>query len=142
MKTTRKTVDGRVPDTFEGLVGELVPSAIHDKVGHRNAMLMIDRLARVPRHSPGQLRYLETLSILVAAYEKKHYSVDPANVTPPEILKSFMADHAMGTGDLARLLGVSPALASRILKGDRNLTTSHIRKLADRFKVRADVFIG
>jgi antitoxin component HigA of HigAB toxin-antitoxin module len=47
----------------------------------------------------------------------------------------------MNASDLARLLGVHPSMGSKILKGDRSLTVAHLRKLADRFKVRPELFM-
>jgi antitoxin component HigA of HigAB toxin-antitoxin module len=46
----------------------------------------------------------------------------------------------MNASDLSRLLG-EPALGSKILNGNRELSKAHIRTLADRFKVRADLFL-
>ena len=140
--TTKRRRAVSLPTTFEGLVGELMPCAIHDKVAYLNAMEMVQALARVPELSAGQHKYLDTLFTLIEPYEKEHYRVNPAHVTPVEMLKSFMNDHDMSGADLARLLGVSPSTASLILKGKRNLTVNHIRKLAERFRVSADVFLG
>jgi antitoxin component HigA of HigAB toxin-antitoxin module len=43
--------------------------------------------------------------------------------------------------DLAKLLKIDRSVAYKILKGTRNLTTEHIRRLCDRFSVRPDLFI-
>lgn len=43
--------------------------------------------------------------------------------------------------DLAKLLKVDRSVAYKILKGTRNLTTNHLRRLCERFSVRADLFI-
>lgn len=47
----------------------------------------------------------------------------------------------MNASDLARLLGVHISMGSKILKGERSLTVEHLKKLAKRFHVRADLFI-
>ena len=47
----------------------------------------------------------------------------------------------MNASDLARLLGVHVGMGSKILKGERSLTVEHLRKLADRFKVRPELFL-
>jgi antitoxin component HigA of HigAB toxin-antitoxin module len=41
-----------------------------------------------------------------------------------------------------RLLGASRNLGAMILRGERKLTLAHIRKLAARFNVSPDLFIG
>jgi antitoxin component HigA of HigAB toxin-antitoxin module len=47
----------------------------------------------------------------------------------------------MSGADLSRILGGSRNLGAMILRGDRNLTVAHIRKLAAHFKVSPEVFI-
>jgi len=54
----------------------------------------------------------------------------------------LLADNDMSASDLARLLGVHASMGSKILKGERSLTVEHLRKLADRFKVRPDLFMA
>ena len=142
MKNRTKTGSNPVPDTFEELVAELCPRAIHDRIDYDNAIEMIRRLAVIPRHTPGQLHYFETLGILVEAYERKHFAIRRAKVSPLELLQSIMEDLEMKGTDLAKLLGVSQPLVSRILKGERRLTADHARKLGERFKMRADAFLG
>ncbi len=48
----------------------------------------------------------------------------------------------MNASSLARLLGVHASMGSKILKGERSLTVDHLKLLAARFKVRADVFMA
>jgi HTH-type transcriptional regulator/antitoxin HigA len=43
--------------------------------------------------------------------------------------------------DLAEILDVDRSVAFKILKGTRNLTTDHLRKLSARFAVSADLFL-
>jgi HTH-type transcriptional regulator/antitoxin HigA len=130
------------PTTFDALIGELMPTAIHDKAAYENAMEMIRRLAVVPVHNEDQTRYLDTLCVLVAAYEKSRGAVGKAKLKPLEVLREFVAEHQMKVRELGALLGVSESAASMILKGDRALTLDHVRKLAERFKVSTALFVG
>jgi hypothetical protein len=41
-----------------------------------------------------------------------------------------------------RLLGIHASMDSKILKGERSLTVEHLRKLADRFRVRPELFMA
>jgi antitoxin component HigA of HigAB toxin-antitoxin module len=43
---------------------------------------------------------------------------------------------------LAKLLSVDRSTAYKILKGTRNLTTEHIRRLCERFMVGPELFIA
>jgi len=47
----------------------------------------------------------------------------------------------MTAADLGRLLEVHRSHAAKILRGDRSLTTDHLRVLAEYFRVWPDLFI-
>ncbi len=61
--------------------------------------------------------------------------------TGPDILKHLLAEHGLGGVDLSRILGGSRNLGAMILRGERNLTLAHIRKLAAHFKVSPELFL-
>jgi HTH-type transcriptional regulator/antitoxin HigA len=142
MSTTTKRKPKAAPTTFDALIGELMPTAIHDKIAYGNALEMVRRLAVVPELNEDQARYLDTLCVLVAAYEKNHHTVGKAKRKPLEVLRDFVVAHRMKVRELGTLLGVSESAASMILKGDRALTLDHVRKLAERFKVSTALFVG
>ena len=58
-----------------------------------------------------------------------------------DVLKHLMTEHDRSGADLSRILGGSRNLGAMILRGDRNLTVAHIRKLAAHFKVSPELFI-
>jgi HTH-type transcriptional regulator / antitoxin HigA len=142
MSTITKHKPKPVPATFDGLIGELMPAAIHDKAAYDNTMEMVRRLAVVPKLNAEQAHYLDTLCVLAAAYEKEHRGAGRAKRKPLEVLREFVAEHRMKVRELGALLGVSESAASMILKGDRALTLDHVRKLAERFRVSAALFVG
>ncbi len=65
--------------------------------------------------------------------------MDAAQGDPLTMLKYLMQESRMTQADLGRLLG-NRALASLILNGRRQLSKSHIRKLAAHFKVSPALF--
>lgn len=142
MSTTTKRKHSAAPTTFDALIGELMPAAIHDKAAYGNALEMVRRLAVVPNLNEDQTRYLDTLCVLIAAYEKDHRTIGKAKRKPLEVLREFVTEHKMKVRELGTLLGVSEPAASMILKGDRALTLDHVRKLAARFKVSTALFVG
>ncbi len=95
-----------------------------------------------PRLTPGQSRYLETLVQLVQVYESAHHPIDTSGLGGIDSLRYLLAEHSMSAADLARLLGVHPSMGSKLLKGERSLTVEHIRRLAARFAVRPELFLG
>jgi HTH-type transcriptional regulator/antitoxin HigA len=142
MSATTKRNQKAAPTTFDALIGEWMPTAIHDKTAYGNALEMVRRLAVVPALNEDQSRYLDTLCVLVAAYEKNHRTVGKVRLKPVEVLREFVAEHRMKVRELGTLLGVSESAASMILKGDRALTLDHVRRLAERFRVSTALFVG
>jgi HTH-type transcriptional regulator / antitoxin HigA len=130
----------KLPAGFADLVRLLPPQAIHDEVGYSNTQEMIDRLTSLPRLTAGQSEYLETLTILFEAYEKEHERIDTGGLSPLDMLRFLLESNGMSGSDLGRLLG-SRELGPKILNGTRQLSKAHIRRLADRFKVDAGLFL-
>jgi len=118
------------------------PQAIMDEVHYENTVEMIDRLMAAGKLTKGQELYLETLVQLVAAYEAQHYAIDTRRLSGIAALRYLLDENQMNASDLARLLGVHLSMGSKILKGDRSLTVEHLRTLADRFKVRPELFMA
>ncbi|MDB5292383.1 MAG: family transcriptional regulator [Phycisphaerales bacterium] len=135
-----KAQPDKLPAGFDDLVRLLPPQAIHDEVGYSNTQEMIDRLTSLPRLTTGQAEYLETLTILFEAYEKEHERIDTGGLSPLDMLHFLLESNGMSGSDLGRLLG-SRELGPKILNGTRQLSKAHIRRLADRFKVDAGLFL-
>jgi HTH-type transcriptional regulator/antitoxin HigA len=115
---------------------------IHDSVGHDNACEMIDALSGLDLNEE-QEDYLEALTILLEAYECQLTAEDVGNpVSGLEALRFLCEENALSGGKLATLLGVSRALGVKLLSGERKLTVAHIQKLAERFKVSPNLFLG
>lgn len=106
------------------------------------AAAVLDTLAVRPEGSLdcGEQDYFDTLTMLVEAYDQQHHAVDEEKRDPLAMLKYLMQESGMAQADLGRLLG-NRALASLILNGHRHLSKSHIRKLADHFKVSPALFL-
>ena len=124
---------------------------------------LIDRLALAPIKSDGQLDeahevaqslmlrelplapeeedYLEVLLDEIAKYEQKHHSLKIQDMTPLELLLSFMQDHELKQIEIARILGVSSGVANEVVKGKRELTKVQCVKLGHRFKVTPAAFL-
>ena len=127
------------PKTYRELCDLLMPRKIHDDTELEAAQEMIDALAVLPSRAPDQDDYLETLAELVEAYEEQ--SVKFTKRTGLETLKFLLAENDLTASDLSRLLGTDISLGYRILDGERNLTTRHIKKLAKHFHVGPEVFL-
>jgi len=141
MPTTRNA-NRKLPSSFSDLLAEMPPQAIEDEVHYENTIEMIDRLMAAGKLTKGQELYLETLVQLVQAYEARQQAIDTADLKGIDALRHLLTENDMNASDLARLLGVHPSMGSKILKGERSLTVEHLRKLANRFKVRPELFMA
>jgi HTH-type transcriptional regulator / antitoxin HigA len=130
-----------LPRSHDELVRMSPPAAIHNDADCRRTQQMIDALTSLPKLTKGQLLYLDTLTVLLEAYEEEHeraFSTDA--VGPVEVLQSLMDEHGMTSSDLGRVVG-ERSLGSKILSGQRQLSKTHIRRLAEHFHVGAELFL-
>jgi HTH-type transcriptional regulator/antitoxin HigA len=145
MKTaTRKTRPfasyADVPKTYRELCQLYLPRPIHDHNEDGAATEMMNALAVFPKRNAEQQDYLDALTEFVDAYDKAK-PVRWPKIKGLDVLKHLMAEHGMNGADLSRILGGSRNLGAMILRGDRNLTLAHVRKLAAHFKVGAELFV-
>jgi HTH-type transcriptional regulator / antitoxin HigA len=139
MSTKIKGKMARLPKTYRELCGLLMPRKLHDQADLDAAQEIMDVLAVLPTRTADQDDYLETLAELVEAYEEQ--TVKFTRRTGLETLKFLLAENNLTASDLSRLLGTDISLGYRILDGERNLTTKHIKRLAQHFRFGPEVFL-
>lgn len=104
------------------------------------AIQAIEKLVLRDDLSETEQAQLDIFTTLVEAYDKERHSIDPSGVTPIDLLRSLMEDHAMSASDLGRLLG-NRSLGSLILNGRRQLSKAHIKKLSEHFGLSPAAFL-
>jgi HTH-type transcriptional regulator/antitoxin HigA len=129
----------KLPTRYPDLIALHVPRPIHDRAAYDNTVEIIDALAGRTLNAD-QEDYLELLSQLVEAYESEHLG-PPPKLGGVEALKFLLKENQLTGDDLAALLGVDRSNAYKLLKGTRQLTLGHVRLLAARFKVSAELFL-
>lgn len=138
--STTTALPKQLPTRYSELVKRMPPRTIHDDVDLENVTEIMDRLAIIDHPTKDQADYLETLSTLVAAYEDAHHPINVSQLGPLEALKFLLTEHGLSASDLGRILG-QRQLGSAILRGRRQLSKSHILKLAAHFGVSPNVFL-
>ena len=139
MKTAARSIDfRRMPKDYAALVRMFPPRPIHDKVDLANATEMVDAMAGHDL-TADQEDYLDVLSDLVQKYEDEHSPVRRPRSTPLERLQYLVEQADMTASDLGRLLG-NRGLGSLVLRGRRQLSKTHIRILAEHFKLDPGYF--
>ena len=110
-----------------------MPERFHDE--YKKALHAADQLVGRKLNAM-QLKYLESLTLLIEDYEREHCAIDE-KWTPVEAVRFLVEENGMNASDLGRLLG-SRSLGSRVLRGERQLSKSHIKILAERFSVKGN----
>jgi len=139
MKTATKLTFATMPKTYEGLVRLHMPRLISDKIAYDNTCEVADVLAG-HKLNADQDDYFALLCDLIEAYDKENSPPDP-EVSGLDTLKYLMQEHDLTGDDLEKILKVDRSLAYRILNGERNLTTTHIKNLAAHFNLSPSLFI-
>jgi HTH-type transcriptional regulator/antitoxin HigA len=117
-----------------------LPRPIHDANEDEAATEMMNALAVFPKLNADQQDYLKTVTEFVDAYDKAK-PVRWPKVRGLDVLKHLLNEHGLSGADLSRILGGSRNLGAMILRGERNLTLAHIRKLSAHFGVNAELFV-
>ena len=140
MKTTHGQIEfSRLPKDYAALCRLLVPRPIHDKVDYENVAEISDTMAG-HKLTADQEDYFDLLCRLIEDYEKEQ-GLPAAKTSGLDALCHLLEANDMSAADLARLLGVHRTLGGMILRGERQLTLAHVRTLAKRFSVSADLFL-
>jgi HTH-type transcriptional regulator / antitoxin HigA len=134
--------NGKPTPAYLALIDILPLRPLRSERDYDAAIKVLDTLAVRPEGSlgAGEQDYLDTLTMLVETYDRDHHDMDTEQGDPRAVLKYLLEESGMTQADLGRLLG-NRALASLILTGRRQLSKSHIRKLAKHFKVSPALFL-
>ncbi len=131
---------GRIPTTLLGLQKRFFAlRPIHNKVDYQDALAVTTELASRGDLNSEQTDYLEILAKVIADYEEKHFEM--SKHSPQEVLKFLVEENEMSGSDLGRILG-SRTLGPALLRGQRSLSKTHIKKLAKYFSVSPALFFG
>ena len=137
-----RQANGRLAAGYLALIQSFPLRPLRSEREYEAALTVLDSLAVRPEGSldPGEQDYFDTLTMLVEAYDREHYVTEMEHCDPLTMLKDLMEGSGMTQAELGRLLG-NRSLASQILLGHRQLSKTHIRKLADHFKVSPALFL-
>ena len=113
------------------------PRVITSEAQHDDYVSALLELERRKKFTLTEKNFAELLTLLIEAYEEKHYPIRSAS--PLEVLQELMTANDLRQKDLAPLFG-SESIVSEVLSGKRGLNKRHIEKLSRRFKVSPELF--
>jgi HTH-type transcriptional regulator/antitoxin HigA len=126
---------------YTRLLSRFVPRAIKSEEEYDRMVEIVDYLMDKGEDnlSPEEGELLELVSILIEDYDDEHYPIEKT-ATPLQMLEFLMEQRDVNPKDLWGVFGAK-STTSQVLSGKRELSKTHIRKLAEFFNVSADLFI-
>ncbi len=119
---------------MESLVAIRTEREYDAAVARLNAL--VDEVGDHPRDP--RYRLIETLSVLIEAYDREHHSLPEAPGI--EVLRFLMKEHGLTQKDLPEI--GSQGVVSEVLRGRRHLNVRQIQALAARFGVEPGAFLS
>jgi HTH-type transcriptional regulator/antitoxin HigA len=120
------------------MIAKGAPHVIHnDKEleAYTNALF---RLTALENPSRSEAEAIELLTLLIERYEEAHYPVPAADAV--SVVRFLIEHQDLTQRDLVPEFG-SESAVSMFLARQRKLTLEQVRKLSERFKLPADVFL-
>lgn len=106
----------------------------------RAVRVLAELLDRDPEAGTEEHDLLEFLSVLIEAYEAKHYPSEMFATTPQDVVDFVLEQKGMQRADLAEIIG-GKSRVSEFFAGKRELSRSQIRALRDVLGVPADLLL-
>ena len=143
MKKTSKSLRfSELPKEYRPLCDLYLPRPIHDKVGYENALEIVEAMAGFEEQfSRDQGDYFALITDLVSAYEDESEDHPETALSFQERLQHLLESAKWSASDLGRFLDLDATMGNKIVRGERKLTTDHIRKLSLHFSLSAEYFL-
>jgi HTH-type transcriptional regulator/antitoxin HigA len=126
-------------DRYLELVRRFPLRPIKDDEEHERAVGIVGGLIG-RKLDRGSGDYLDTLVLLVNKYEDERHTPGGLGLSPQDALRAIMAANDLTQADVGKVIG-SESAVSMFLGGRRGLSKAQIRKLAERFRVDAGLFL-
>jgi HTH-type transcriptional regulator/antitoxin HigA len=124
--------------TYAELLSSAAPSVVRNDAENERYIRLLEEIdGKGNRATVAERRMAELLVLLIEDFEERHYALKPADHI--EVLTELMEANGLKQKDLVDIFG-TPSIISEVLRGKRNLTTGHIRKLSQRFHVSPELF--
>jgi len=123
---------------YAALLTSTLPAVIGSEAENERYINVLEELDRKgSRMSAAERRMAQLLTLLIENFEEKHYPFKAASAV--DVLNELMLANNLKQKDLVDIFA-TPSIVSEVLRGKRQLTTEHIRRLSRRFHVSPEVF--
>ena len=138
-KTSLPTKFSELPKTYAALCSLLMPRTVHDEIELEIVTEFIDLMAG-QKLNKDQSDYLNTLATLAADFEDQNVAAPP-KLPPHELLAAHLGNIGISATEWGKLIGIDRSTASRLLRGERPLSTTHIRNTATALHIAPELLI-
>jgi HTH-type transcriptional regulator / antitoxin HigA len=128
------------PDKYRALLAATLPAVIETNAEHDRLIKAVEDLMHRGEEnlSPEEGKLLDLLANLIEDYERKIYP--PAELAPHELLQFLIQEHRLKQKDLVDVFGAESRVSDAV-KAKRAISKAQAKKLSERFKVPAELFI-
>jgi HTH-type transcriptional regulator/antitoxin HigA len=125
---------------YARLANRIVVKAIETEDEYNHMVAAVEQLMDKgeDRLSPEESALLETMAILVQAYDDRHHPLPP--LASNKMLAYLMETSGRTAKDLLPVFGTRGRV-SEVLSGKRSISKENAKRLAAMFKVAVDLFI-
>lgn len=124
---------------YNSLLLEYQPKAISSEDEYNQMLESVERLMAIGENLPPEENsLLETLAILVEAYEDSQFPLEPSS--PREVLLHLMEMRELKQVDLVDVIG-SKGIVSEIVNGKREISKAQAKALGEFFNISPALFI-
>ena len=128
------TFDSKI---YRKLLFKKPPRVIHTAKENEEYIRDLEAVYSRQKLTLEEKEYAELLTVLIEKFEER-YQVTPA-ATPLDVLHSLMDAADLKQTDMLEIFGTK-SVTSEVLSGKRDLSKTHIQRLALRFHVSPEVF--
>jgi len=123
---------------YGALLAKIPPKVIRtEKENEAYTGILSDLDRRHKMLTPAEKELSDLLTLLIEDFEEKRYRLPRAK--PQDAVRFLMEQHELRQKDLVNIFG-TPSIVSEVLSGRRELTTTHIKRLSERFHVSPEIF--
>lgn len=123
---------------YRDLISRTLPHVIRTEAENTHDIAVLEYLDALPHPTAAQQALADLLTLLIEEFEERRYALKAGG--PIHRLKELMAANGLKQKDLVDMFG-TPSIVSEVLRGKRDLTMGHIRRLSERFYVSPELFI-
>lgn len=126
------------PSKYGRLCAAVLPEAIENEKEFDRLVAEMEELDRKENPTEEEETLSALLAILIQDYDDRHYPLP--KLAPYKMIQFLMEQRGLRQADLLPIFG-SRSVASDVIGGKREPSKVHVRKLAEFFRLPADLFL-